>query len=124
MDFFVARLQRENIGRLLDPSLLIEKLDLLLAQPLNVEGAAGHEVLEMLDGLIRAGEFAAAAGDRSLLSGRRLFAYHLGVQMARTLRWKLIGPSAPRLFFYYVEHLRDHVAGPLNAHGIADADAE
>src|SRR5262245_2946842 len=77
MDVLVARLQREYVGRLPDPSLLIEKLDLLLAQPVDVEGAAGHEVLEMLHSLIRAGEFAAAAGNRTLLSGRRLFPYHL-----------------------------------------------
>src|SRR5262249_2692750 len=82
MDFFVARLQREDVGRLPHPFPFIEKLDLLLAQPLDVEGAAGYEMLEVLDGLKRAGEFAAAAGDRALLSGRCLFTHHLRVQMA------------------------------------------
>ena len=33
MDFLVALLQRENIRRLPDPLLLVEQLDLLLAQP-------------------------------------------------------------------------------------------
>jgi hypothetical protein len=35
----VARLQREDVGRLLDPALLEEELDLLLAEPVDIEGA-------------------------------------------------------------------------------------
>ncbi len=47
-DFAVALLlQREDVGRLFDPSFLVEKLDLLLTQPVDVEGAAGDEMLEM-----------------------------------------------------------------------------
>ena len=71
MDFAVALLQREDIGGLLDPSLLVEQLDLLLAEAVDIEGAARHEVLEMLDGLIGTGKFAGAARDSAFLARRR-----------------------------------------------------
>ena len=63
LDFRVARLEREDVARLLDPALLEEQLDLLLAQPLDVERAARDEMLQVLDLLVRAGELAGAAGD-------------------------------------------------------------
>src|ERR1700719_2368066 len=59
-DLFVARFERENVGRLLDPTLLEEQGDLLLTQSLDIESASRDEVPQMLDLLIRAGEFAAA----------------------------------------------------------------
>jgi hypothetical protein len=40
LDLLVARLQREDVGGLLHPFLLEEQFDLLLAQALDVEGAA------------------------------------------------------------------------------------
>src|SRR5215831_5788616 len=123
MDLVIARLQREYIGRLPHPFPLIEKLDLLLAQPLNVEGAAGHEMLEMFHGLKRTRELAAAAGDRPLLSGCGLIAHHLGVQRAWTSCRKTVRPLAARLFLDDAEHLRNDIAGPLNTNGIADANA-
>src|SRR5262245_38695672 len=60
LDLGVACLEREDLGRLPDPFLLEEQLDLLLAEAIDVEGAAGHEMLEVLDFLIGAGELAAA----------------------------------------------------------------
>ena len=61
LDFLVASLQRENIGGLPHPALLVEKLDLLLTEPVDVERAARDEMLQMLDRLIRARELAGAA---------------------------------------------------------------
>src|SRR5262249_17100793 len=58
------RFEREDVGRLLDPALLEEQRDLLLSQPFDVEGAAGGEMLQMLDFLRRGGELAGAARDR------------------------------------------------------------
>ena len=49
LDLVVALSQREDVGRLLDPVLLEEEFDLLLAQALDVEGAARGEQLEVLD---------------------------------------------------------------------------
>src|SRR5262245_42507928 len=58
--FCVASFEREYVGRLLDPALLEEQLDLFLAQPIDVEGAAGDEMPEVLDPLIWAGKLASA----------------------------------------------------------------
>ena len=44
-DFVVAPFECENIGRFSDPFLFVEKLDLLLAEPVDVESAAGNKVL-------------------------------------------------------------------------------
>src|SRR5437879_4938219 len=69
LDRRVARFEREDVGRLLDPALLEEQFDLLLAEPFYIEGTARDEVLEVLDLLVWAGEFAGAARDRALLPG-------------------------------------------------------
>src|SRR5438105_3206475 len=68
LELRVAGGQREDIGGLLHPALLKEKRDLLLAETVDVEGAARGEQLEMLDLLIGAGELAGAAGPRALLA--------------------------------------------------------
>src|SRR5712691_5882850 len=64
LDFRVARFEREDVGRLLDPTLLEEQFDLLLAEPLYIEGAARDEMLEVLDLLIRTGELAGTTRHR------------------------------------------------------------
>src|SRR5260370_9398454 len=64
----VALGQREDIGGLLHPSFVEEKLDLLLAEPLDVEGAARDQKPEMFALLGRAREPPAPAGARALLS--------------------------------------------------------
>ncbi len=43
LELRVARLQREDVGRLLDPAFLEEIIDLLLRQALDVERAARDE---------------------------------------------------------------------------------
>ena len=78
-----ARSQRENSAGFFTQSLLVEQLDLLLAETVDIEGAAGDEVLEMLHRLVRAGELAGAAPDRALFAGRRRLAHHLGMQRTR-----------------------------------------
>src|SRR6202043_2577790 len=85
VDFVIARPQREDVRRLRHPSLLVEKLDLLVAQAVDIESPSRHEVLEMLHHLIWAGEFAAAARDGAFLAGGGLLAYHVGLEMARAL---------------------------------------
>ena len=44
LDRPVALLKREDIGRFLNPALLVEQLDLLLAEAFDVEGAARDEM--------------------------------------------------------------------------------
>src|SRR6185437_4528161 len=45
----VALRQREDIGRLLDPALFKKELDLLFAEPVDVEGAPRGEQFQVLD---------------------------------------------------------------------------
>src|SRR6202000_2126420 len=77
----------------------------------------------MFDLLERTGELAGAAGARAFFSSRRFLAHHDGVQRARAfpgemklfrILWPLVDDD--------IDHLRDHVAGALNDHGIADPD--
>ena len=89
-DLFVALLQREDIRRLLDPFVLVEQLDLLLAQPVDIEGAAGDEMLEVLNRLVGTGELAGAVRARPLLAPGNDLADHLGLERTRALfgKWK------------------------------------
>src|SRR5216684_3681204 len=76
----------------------------------------------MLNLLVGTGEFAGAAGASALLAGRGLLAHHVGVQRARTFRRKVILLLPTRLVRYYVNNLRNHVAGALDDDGVADPD--
>ena len=116
-------LEGEDVGRLLHPSFLEEQLDLLLAQAIDIEGAARHEQHQMLDLLIGTGEFAGTAGTGTFLAGRGLLAHHVGVQMARAFLGEMIGLCAFRpLVDHHVDDLRNDVASALDDHGVADAD--
>src|SRR6266511_2520597 len=75
-DLRVARLEREDVGRLLHPASLEEQHDLLLAQPFDVEGAAGDEMFQMLDLLRRTGELAGTVRARALLAAGYGLAHH------------------------------------------------
>ena len=44
-ELYVARFQREDVGRLLHPAVLEKELDLLFAETVDVEGAARSEQL-------------------------------------------------------------------------------
>ena len=79
-----ARSVKMSAGSLTQPSL-VEQLDLLLAQALDVEGAARDEMLEMLDGLVRADRDRRCSGATRLLAGRGHLAHHVGVPQAGTL---------------------------------------
>ena len=68
LELRIARLQGENIRRLLDPAALEEPFDLFFSQSLDVERAARDEMLQMFGLLERAGEFARAAEAHALLS--------------------------------------------------------
>src|SRR5271170_6487436 len=52
----IARLQRENVSRRADQAFGKKELDQFLAQALDVEGVARHEVLEAFAGLRRTDE--------------------------------------------------------------------
>src|SRR6185437_15994422 len=101
LDLPVALGKRENVGGLLDPLFLKEKLDLLFTKSIDIEGAARAEQLEMLDLLVGTREFARAAGTGALLSGRRLLAYDVGVQIARAFFRKMIRLGVLRTFVHH-----------------------
>src|SRR3569832_1017249 len=119
----VALLQREDISGLPHPFLVEEILQLLLAEPVDVEGAPRHEQFQVLDLLERTGELARAPRARTLLAGRSLLAHHIGMQRARALLRKMkffraLGP----LVDHDIDHLRNAVAGALDHDRVADPD--
>ena len=121
LDAAVALGQREDIGRLLDPAALVEQLDLLVAEALDVEGEPRGEMLEALHPLGRADQAAGAAAHHVLLAGARIdLAHRMAAADGTDLR-KFVRPGIGRpLLRHDAEHLRDHVAGALDAHGVAD----
>src|SRR5207245_5937861 len=114
-----------NVARLLTPAPLEEQHDLLLPEPLDVERAAGDEMLQMLDLLERAGELADAARNGPLLARRRRLAHHRAVQGTWAAGGKFVRLRRFRpLLRNHAQHLRDDVTGTLDHHRIADAHAE
>ena len=120
--------QREDVGRRLHRQVLVvvEIFDLLLAQPLDVEGGARHEVAEVLLALERAGELAAAAPHDPprppvAVSSRTtaVFSGH-GQIFGKRERLGALRPQRE----VDVEHLRDDVAGALHRDRVADADVD
>src|SRR5262249_747638 len=90
LDFRIARFEREDVGRLLDPALLEEQRDLLRPQPLDVDGPAGAKMLQMSDFLRRAGELAGAARDRPFLAGGSRVAHDRSVERTRAAARKFV----------------------------------
>src|SRR5581483_2322846 len=122
-DRLVALLQREDVGRFAHPAFVEEQFDLLFAEPLDVEGAARCEQFQMLDLLVRTGEFAGAAQPRAFLPGRSGLAHDFGVQRARALFRKAVGLGVLWTFLDdHVDDLRDHIARALDNDRVADAD--
>ena len=119
----LSRLQREDVGRRLDQAVVVEGLDVLLAETFDVEGVARDEMLEPLDPLRRADQPAGAAPDRILLAG-------VGIDLARGMAaaggadggkdesFRALRP----LLLNHAENLRNDVAGALHDDRIADAD--
>ena len=82
-------------------------------------------MLQVLGLLERAGELARAAEAHALLARRIDLAHHRRLQRARAGLGKRVLLRALRpLLRHDAEHLRDHVAGALDRHGVADAHVE
>src|SRR5437762_2168855 len=123
LELGVALLQREDVGGLPHPTLVEEVLQLLLAEPIDVEGAARHEQFQMFDLLERTGELAGAAGARAFLAGCRFLAYDVGVQRAWAILREVKFLRALRpLVDHDIDDLRNHVAGALDHDGVAEPD--
>ncbi len=97
--------------------MIEEELDLLFAQPLDVERVARHEMPDALHGLCRADKPSRAAAHRlPFLAHRMAVAGRaaVGKDVRLRVRRTLLGHD--------VEDLRDDVAGALDQHRVADAD--
>src|SRR6185312_15166707 len=116
-------LEPEDVDGVLDDALVEEQLDLLGAEPLDVERPTRHEMLELLHRLCGADELAGTAAARIFLAGLLVDLAHRGRAADRADVRELIWPSRlGPLVEQHLHDLRDHVAGPLDHHGVADAD--
>ena len=95
--------------------------DLLGAEALNVEGGARHEMAHLFHGLRRADEAARAAAHHVLLAAARVdVARGMAAADGADLR-QLVGHRVLRaLLEDDTQNLRDHVAGALEYHRVAD----
>ena len=99
------------------PSLRIECLDLLGAEPLDVEGVAGDEMAQPFQRLSRADQAAGAAPHRLALFPHRVAAA-LRTDIGWSERLAIVRP----LLLDHADDLRNHIAGALHHHGVAGAD--
>ncbi len=110
-------LQAEDVGGAGQPAQLDELDDALLAQPVDVHRPARHEMLQSLEPLRRADQAAGAADiDLALLGHRLRLAF--GAMIGEDIRRALLVAGQ------ILDHLRDDVAGALDAHPVADAQAQ
>jgi hypothetical protein len=114
----------KDVGRLLDPAPRIEELDLLLAEPVDIERAPRGEMLEVLRRLVRASQLPAAAADGAFRSRRCRLAHHCGPQGTRACCQSDRAWSCAGAFPDDAKHLRDDVAGTLDPHRVADVHVE
>ena len=113
----VLRLNVEDVRRALHAAFGPERLDLLGAEALDIEGVPGDEMAQPLQRLGRADQTAGAAAHRFALLPHRVAA----ALRADGGRNEGLAPGRPPLFDY-PDHLRDHVAGALDDDRIAGAD--
>src|SRR5262249_62302627 len=109
----IALRQGEDVGWLQDAALVVEGLDLLLAQPLDVEGVPRYEMLQPLLGLRRADEAAGAAPHH--VDATRLFVHlpHRGAAAGGAGLRPLVGFWALRaLFGHHAQPLRGDLLRP------------
>src|SRR5690606_2157773 len=119
----IAAREREDVGGCADQSLVMEKLDPLATESFDIEGKARDEVLQALLRLGRTDEAARAAADGLGLTAFLALVAHGMTAADRTGLRKLegLGVDWPSVE-HHAHDLRDDVAGPLNNHGIADAN--
>src|SRR6185312_9265515 len=122
-----SRVEAEDVGRRADELVLPECGEVLVAQPLDIEGVARHEMTQPLDHLRRADQPAGAAPGRlALLAHGEAAADRaawLAVAAARDLGRQVIRLAALRpALEHHRDDLRDDVAGTLHDDRVALAD--
>ena len=127
MGSILTRLQREDVGCGLDRERRIvtfeEEIDLLGAQPFDIEGITRDEMFQMLHRLGPADETAGAARDRIELAGLLITLPHRMAAADRTFfREGVFCRPGRSLFQKHVQNLRNDIAGPLHDNSVADAN--
>src|SRR6185312_182099 len=112
-DFVVV--EPENIGGRADQLFFPERGDVLFAEAFDVEGVARHEMDEAFDGL-RAADQAAGATPRRLARLAHGEAVTDRAFLGEHERLAVLGTPV----LHHADHLRDHVAGALHDHRVAD----
>ena len=108
--------QAEDVGRRPDQVVLIEGFDVLVAQAFDVEGAARDEMAQPLHRLGRADEAAGAAAHHLAF-----LAHGVGAADRAFVGELVFGAAALAVGVDHADDLRDHVAGALHDHLVADA---
>ena len=112
----VALFQRKNIGRIVQNPVGIKFFNHLIAKPDNIKRVFTDKVFEALFGLRRTSQPAGATAN-----GLIFFTHRVGAAFRTHIRKnKRYGIGRPFIEFHF-NHLRNHVAGALNHHRIADA---
>ena len=110
--------QMVDVGQILDVAAGHKQLGLLDAKPLDVHGPAADKVLHRAHELLRAGGVDAVGGGLPRRAHERLAADRAG---------RGHGPlplAAVARVQHRAQHLRDHLAGALDHHPVADADVQ
>ena len=103
----------------------MEILDLLVAQPLDVEAFPADEQFQVLLPLVRTGELARAAAHHAFLARGIGLAHDGRRQLARAHGREGKGARIGRPpLRHEPQHLRDDIAGALHDHRVTDHDAE
>src|SRR5579883_1076301 len=125
-DLGVALMEAEDVRRRLDQTVAPEGEDVLLAEPVDIEGKARAEMDEALDRLCRADEAAGAAprGFARLADGEAAAdrALRLRRPRRRQLRTHRKGRRRGPSLGHHRDDLRDDVAGALDDDGVAVAE--
>lgn len=101
----------------------MERFDLFGAQAFDIEGFAGHEMLEALDQLRIADQPAGTAPVGVQLAGLLVMLAHGRTATDRTFRREIIGIRPPLAVRVHHSHdLRDDITGALDHDRVADAD--
>src|SRR5271166_2469971 len=95
----IAVFERKDVRGLDDPALLIEQSDLFLAEPLDINSPARHEVTQLLRTLIWAVGLSSAPRNHPLIARRRDVALDERVQRTRAFGREVVRLSPVSALF-------------------------
>ena len=115
----VALLQRKDVDRRHHETVLVEFLNLFVAEPIDIERQPRNEMLEPFRRLRGTDQRPGAAANHLIVLANGMATAH------RTDLRKFVRFRVRRPFLQHnIGDLRNHVAGALHDHGVADADID